>query len=38
MGETTELILDGILCELCGVFISEEGCGYPRSCEDCEED
>ncbi|WP_260490101.1 hypothetical protein [Listeria marthii] len=38
MGETTEMILEGILCKNCGVFIDEENPGCPRRCEDCEED
>lgn len=37
MGETTEMILEGILCESCGVFIDDANPGYPRRCEDCEE-
>lgn len=41
MGEITELILEGVLCEGCGVVIDDviEGydgaCGYPRRCGDC---
>lgn len=38
MGETTELILDGLLCQSCGSFIDGETSGYPRDCEDCEGD
>ena len=34
MGEVSELILDGVLCELCGVYIELE-CGYPRKCVTC---
>lgn len=37
MGEVAEMILNGILCEQCGCFISCEEVGYPRLCEDCEE-
>ena len=36
MGEITEMILAGVLCEQCGVYIDEKASGYPRSCEDCE--
>lgn len=35
MGEITEMILEGILCQECGCFISKHGEGYPESCEDC---
>ena len=31
MGEITDMILDGILCEECGGYIGE-AVGYPRSC------
>ena len=34
MGEISEMILDGILCEGCGVYIGHE-CGYPRRCPGC---
>lgn len=38
MGEIAEMVLDGILCEGCGVLVDEsgEGCGFPRRCEACE--
>lgn len=36
MGDMTEMILDGLLCESCGVYIDGEAPGYPRLCEDCE--
>ena len=36
MGEIAELIIDGVLCEQCGVLVDEgEGCGYPRLCPSC---
>lgn len=38
MGETTEMILDGLLCQVCGSFIEGEEPGYPRNCEDCEDE
>nr|DAX04337.1 MAG TPA: NADH-PPase NADH pyrophosphatase zinc ribbon domain [Bacteriophage sp.] len=38
MGETTEMILDGFLCHSCGSFIDGEEPGYPRNCEDCEDE
>jgi len=37
MGEISEMILEGVLCELCGVFIGE-GCGFPVLCEDCQDE
>lgn len=37
MGEIADMHLDGTLCESCGTFIGEP-CGYPRYCEDCEDD
>lgn len=36
MGEIAEMVLDGLLCEQCGIFVDGEETGYPRSCEDCE--
>lgn len=36
MGEIADMILDGTLCEGCGVFIEEDNmCHVPRSCRDC---
>jgi predicted Zn-ribbon and HTH transcriptional regulator len=35
MGAITEMILDGILCVECGIFIDEDYMGHPRRCEDC---
>lgn len=35
MGAITEMILEGILCEKCGIFIDENSGGYPRKCDDC---
>ena len=37
MADVSEMMLEGILCQSCGVFINEEACGYPVTCEDCEE-
>lgn len=37
MGEVIDLVLEGALCESCGCFIGE-AVGYPRECEDCEEE
>lgn len=38
MGEITEMILEGILCESCGTLVDGDIAGYPRSCEDCEDE
>jgi hypothetical protein len=38
MGEIAEMILDGVLCKVCGTYIDGHETGYPRSCEDCEEE
>ena len=36
MGDTADLMLDGILCEWCGEFLDEKGVGYPRRCGGCD--
>lgn len=38
MGDTAEMILDGTLCEKCGEVIDLFSPGYPRVCDDCEEE
>ena len=38
MGDVVELMLDGVLCEVCFGFVDAEPCGYPRKCDDCEEE
>ena len=43
MGNIAELMLEGVVCQLCSVFIGGGGppdsldrpCGYPRYCIDC---
>lgn len=39
MGEISEMILEGILCDECGGLVGDEpeSVGYPRKCEGCEE-
>lgn len=32
MGETTEMMLDGTLCQGCGVFLNDDPPGHPCSC------
>ena len=34
MGEIAESIVDGELCQSCGVYIGM-ACGYPRTCNHC---
>jgi len=34
MGEISDMIIDGILCQECGGYIGE-AVGYPRSCNSC---
>lgn len=36
MGDFVDLMLDGVLCEGCGVLLGE-GVGYPRRCPACED-
>lgn len=36
MGDAAEMVLEGFLCQTCGDLIDGEEPGYPRSCEDCE--
>lgn len=35
MGEIAEMMMDGTLCEGCGVFFNEIPFGYPCRCDDC---
>lgn len=34
MGELSDMVIDGVLCELCGVYIGDS-VGYPRKCVNC---
>lgn len=36
MGEAAEMVLEGLLCEVCGAYVDGEEPGYPRKCENCE--
>lgn len=38
MGDAADMMLDGTLCEGCGVFMDGEACDYPRLCADCAKD
>ena len=40
MGDTADMMIEGILCQSCGAYIDDEesedgGPGYPRNCTDC---
>ena len=35
MGEVAEMMLDGTLCQGCGVFLNEDAPGYASSCGGC---
>jgi len=36
MGEIADMMLDGTLCEGCGVFLNKNPPGYPCYCDECE--
>ena len=38
MGDIADMMLDGTLCEGCGVYLEGEGDGFPRYCPDCEQE
>lgn len=46
MSDTSEMMLDGTLCQVCGVYLEDEdtydigGCsnGYPIHCKSCDPD
>jgi hypothetical protein len=35
MGEIAEMMLDGTLCQGCGVYLRGKSDGIPRCCHDC---
>ena len=35
MGEIAEMMLEGILCQQCGVYLGE-GDGFPQLCPSCQ--
>jgi tRNA(Ile2) C34 agmatinyltransferase TiaS len=35
MGEIAELMINGDICEVCGVELEGEGAGFPRRCMGC---
>lgn len=37
MGDTADMMIEGILCQQCGVYIDDsEAEGFPRNCSSCE--
>lgn len=38
MGEIANMMVDGVLCQQCGVLVDGDVPGYPRYCEDCEKE
>ena len=38
MGDVSEMMLDGTLCEGCGVYMDGEADGYPVRCASCQGD
>lgn len=36
MGEAADAVLEGLYCQSCGELIDGEEPGYPRPCDDCE--
>ncbi len=37
MGEISDMIIEGELCNVCGGYIGDS-CGFPRSCSDCKKE
>jgi hypothetical protein len=37
MGDVADMMLDGTLCQICGVYL-EGDAGYPRTCDACHRD
>ena len=35
MGEIADMMIDGTLCEGCGIYLEDEAPGHPRRCADC---
>jgi hypothetical protein len=38
MGDISDMMIDGTLCEGCGVYLEGESFGVPRYCASCERD
>lgn len=37
MGDVSDMMLDGTLCEGCGVYLNGKSQGIPRMCRDCQQ-
>jgi hypothetical protein len=35
MGEIADALINGLMCEQCGIYLDGDQPGYPRCCEDC---
>jgi hypothetical protein len=38
MGEIADAMINGLFCEQCGVFLDGEEPGYPRKCDNCQDE
>lgn len=38
MGDMADMMVEGILCEICGEFLDGEAPGHPRRCASCKTD
>ncbi len=38
MGDISDMMLDGTLCEQCGEYIDDDEGGFPRLCAACNQD
>ncbi len=38
MGEISEMVIEGILCSLCGCFMNTVPPGHPVLCKDCQDE
>jgi len=38
MGEIADAMINGLMCEQCGVYLDGEEPGFTRCCTDCAED
>jgi hypothetical protein len=37
MGDIADMILDGTLCELCGIYLGKP-CDHPKKCKECKKE
>lgn len=35
MSDFTDMVLEGLMCQECGVFMGGDGAGFPVSCSEC---